>query len=270
MRPGLFLQVMSVEARKKMSYRIDFWVNTLFGFLASVGVLYFVAIALFAESGAETIRGFAQADLIVYFVAVLLIQKMVMGPDQGGQVSEDIYEGGLTRYLMFPTSYLPFKFAENLGALLPLLLQALIFGVLAAFVLEPSDSIGITPWTVLGCLVCTFNAILLYFMIRFPLMLVAFWQDNVWSLSVMLRFSSRLLGGAMVPLAFFPGWAEDALAWLPFAYLFDLPTRTLLGQVGFTEWATGFAITWIWVLVFAGISSAVWRRGDLRYTGVGI
>ncbi len=270
MRPKLFVQVCSLEARTRMSYRVDFWINTLFGFAAQIGLHFFVAMALFAESGADEIRGFAQADLIIYFVTVLLIQKMVMGPDQGGQVSEDIYEGGLTRYLMFPAPYLPFKFAENLGALLPLVLQAILFGVLAAFVLEPSDSIGITPLTVLGAVICTLNAALLYFMMRFPLMLVAFWQDNVWSLSVMLRFSSRLLGGAMVPLAFFPGWAQESLAWLPFAFLFDLPTRTLLGQVPLAEWVTGVLLTLGWVGVFAGIGSLVWRRGDLRYTGVGI
>lgn len=270
MRPRLFLQVVSVEARKRMSYRVDFWINTLFGFAAQIGVHFFVAMALFAESGADEIRGFAQTDLIIYFVTVLLIQKMVMGPDQGGQVSEDIYEGGLTRYLMFPASYLPFKFAENLGALLPLVLQAIIFGILAVLVLEPSDAIAITPLTVLGAVICTFNAALLYFMIRFPLMLVAFWQDNVWSLTVMLRFTSRLLGGAMVPLAFFPLWAQESLGWLPFTFLFDLPTRTLLGQVPLHEWATGVALTAAWVAVFGGIGRLVWRRGDLRYTGVGI
>lgn len=270
MRPGLFFQIISVEARKRMSYRVDFWINTLFGFLAHVGVHYFVAFALFAESGESAIRGFAQPDLVVYFVAVLLIQKIVMGPDFGGHVSEDIYEGGLTRYLVFPAPYLPFKFAQQLGALLPLVMQAVLFGTLSAFVLKPTNALGISVWTILGAVICTLNACLLYFLIRYPLQLVAFWQDNVWSLSVMLRFGSRLLGGAMVPLVFFPEWSQRALAWTPFPYLFDLPTRTLLGQVGMNEWLTGVAFTGVWALVFMAIGRAVWRRGDLRYTGVGI
>ena len=88
MNARLFLHIASVEARKRMSYRIDFWINTLFGFLAEFGVHFFLALALFAESGSTQIRGFAQPDLVVYFVTVLLIQKIVMGPDFGGHVSE--------------------------------------------------------------------------------------------------------------------------------------------------------------------------------------
>ena len=270
MNTRLFLHIASVEARKRMSYRIDFWINTLFGFLAEFGVHFFLAVALFAESGQAEIRGFARPDLVVYFVTVLLIQKIVMGPDFGGHVSEDIYEGGLTRYLLFPSSYTPFKYAQHLGALVPLVLQALLFGVLAVFVLEPTQTLRVTPWTIAGAIVCVVVANLLYFMMRLPLQLVAFWQDNVWSLSVMLRFVSRLFGGAMLPLTFFPVWSHDALRVLPFRALYDLPTQTFLGQLSPTEWLTGVATALVWCAVFTLLARAVWKRGDLKYTGVGI
>ncbi len=270
MSPSLFVSVMSVEARKRMSYRVDFWINTLFGFLAQFGVHYFVAVALFAESGAAEIRGFARPDLVVYFVTVLLIEKIVMGPSFGGHVSEDIYEGGLTRYLLFPAPYAPFKYAQHMGTLLPLVLQALIFGVAAVFVLEPTHALHVTPWSIAGAVVCVLVANLLYFLMRLPLQLVAFWQDNVWSLGVMLQFLCRLLGGAMLPLAFFPAWSGSALALLPFRALYDLPTRTFLGQVSPLEWLTGLGVALAWCAVFALIARSVWRRGDLRYTGVGI
>lgn len=270
MSPRLFLDIMSVEARKRMSYRVDFWINTLFGFLAEFGVHFFLAVALFAESGASDIRGFARPDLVVYFVTVLLIQKIVIGPDFGGHVSEDIYEGGLTRYLLFPAPYVPFKYAQHLGALLPLVLQALLFGLLAVFLLEPTQSLHVTPWTIAGAIVCVLVANLLFFLMRLSLQYVAFWQDNVWSLSVMLRFASRLLGGAMLPLTFFPAWSADVLRVLPFRALYDLPTQTFLGQLSPLEWITGLATALAWCGVFMLLARAVWKRGELQYTGVGI
>ena len=74
----------------------------------------------------------------------------------------------------------------------------------------------------------------------------------------------------MLPLDFFPDWARSVLAWLPFPYLFSIPVRTLTGKVGFTEWIMGLAIAAAWCGVTSVVGNAVWRRGDLEYTGVGI
>ena len=111
---------------------------------------------------------------------------------------------------------------------------------------------------------------LLGFLLRFTVMLVAFWADNVWSLNVMLRFLSELLGGLMLPLSLFPQWAQDVLMWTPFPYLFYVPVMTLLGEVGAAEWAFGMLVTVVWTAVMAGVALAVWWRGRLSYTGVGI
>jgi len=111
---------------------------------------------------------------------------------------------------------------------------------------------------------------LLNFLITFPIQLIAFWADNVWSLMVMHRFASALLGGMLAPLAFFPESAQRALEALPFRYLFAFPVETLLGRVSPAEWAAGMAIAMGWCGVMAMIGRAVWRRGTLQYTGVGI
>ncbi len=270
MSPGLFLHVVSAQARTNLSYRVDFWINTLLGFLAEFGVQLFLAIALFAESGSSRIGGFTQADLVIYYVAVLLIAKIVRGPQFSGTISQDIYDGGLTRYLLFPSPYFRFKYAQHLGGLLPLCLQAILFGLTAWLVLDPVDSFRITPLTILGCLVATFAANALYFVIKLPLDLVAFWQDNVWSLAVALRFVSSFLGGAMFPLALFPMWGQRAAEYLPFRLLFDWPVRTLMGDVTPLQFGRDFLLFCVWMLVFSVITRAVWKRGDLQYTGVGI
>ena len=111
---------------------------------------------------------------------------------------------------------------------------------------------------------------LLHYLINFPIQAVAFWADNVWSLLVAERFIISLLGGLMLPLDFFPEWARAVLVWLPFPYLFSVPVRTLLGQVGVAEWAAGLAILAAWCGIAALAGRWVWRRGDLQYTGVGI
>lgn len=270
MSPRLFLQVLSLEARTKMSYRVDFWLRTLFALVAELGAYVFLAFALFAEAGAGTVRGFDRGELVLYYVAIMLLGKLVAGADHANEVSQDIYGGGLTRYLLFPRAYVPFKYAQRLGAQVSTGIQAVLFGGVLLLWLDSGSSLRLTPGTLAMTALAVALGNLLYFLLRLSLEMVAFWQDNIWSLVVLLRNVSRLLGGAMIPLALFPERLQAVLWWLPFRLVFDVPARTLLGRIDAAEWWTSMALGLAWVLVTALVAHAVWRRGTLQYTGVGI
>ncbi|TWW08287.1 hypothetical protein E3A20_25830 [Planctomyces bekefii] len=100
--------------------------------------------------------------------------------------------------------------------------------------------------------------------------MVAFWAENVWSLNVMLMFAIRLLGGALLPLTLFPSWAQEYLSYTPFPYLVSFPIRALMGQVSADEWMGGMGILAMWTVFTVALGALIWRRGQLRYTGVGI
>jgi len=222
-RAQLFGRVLSLESRKLMSYRVDFWLNVLVSFATQLAVAYFVWLAVFEHTRSETIGGFTFAGMVLYYILVILLGRIVRGQERDMAVSTDVYEGALTKYLLYPTDYFGFKYAAHLGDLVPGLVQ-----------------------------------------------LVSFWADNVWSLNVMLRFSTELLGGLMLPLSLFPQWTQDLLVWTPFPYLFYVPVMVLLGEVGVVEWAQGLAVAAGWIVVASLIALRVWRRGTLSYTGVGI
>jgi ABC-2 type transport system permease protein len=110
----------------------------------------------------------------------------------------------------------------------------------------------------------------LHFLISWPVQAIAFWADNVWSLTVAQRITTSLLGGAMVPLSAFPGWAEGALRALPFQYLYAFPAEAFLGRVSFAAWVEGMLVCAAWCAGLALCGRVVWARGRLRYTGVGM
>ena len=157
-----------------------------------------------------------------------------------------------------------------MGNLAPWILQAIVFGLAFGFFLPGSSELQPTlGWVLLGA-VSVLIANLLYFLMRIPLQFVAFWQDNVWSLSVGLRMIASLLGGVLIPLSLWPETAQGVLRWLPFGALFDLPARTVLGEISLSEWFAQTAIALGWCVVLAWVARAVWRRGQRGYAGVGI
>lgn len=270
MSPRLFLDVVLIEARTRMSYRVDFWINAVVGFGIQVLLAWFLWAAVFRESGATRIAGYDLPAMLLYFVAAVLYGQIVRGPELAAGVSTDIYDGGLNRYLVFPASYFLVKYAQGLGSLAPALIQLVLLGSLFPLLVTSEAGVAVTAGTVAMSLVTASAANLLYFVMSFPLQCVAFWADNVWSLSVALRLVSGLLGGFLLPLAVFPEAAQPLLRWLPFRFFYDEPVGVLLGRVGVGAWLEGLGLCLAWTALLLLPARAVWRRGTLQYSGIGM
>jgi ABC-2 type transport system permease protein len=270
MRLRLFARVFTIQALKLMSYRVDFWLTALVAVAVELVIVYVLWSAVFRETGRVEIGGFTLGGMLAYYVLVLLIGKLVRGTDRDYTMSTDIYEGGLTRYLLYPSPYFGFKYAEHLGNLLPGLVQLVLFGAAALYVLPVPADMRMTPATFAMAAVSIALANLLNFLLLYPLQLVAFWADNVWSLNVMLRFVVMMLGGQLLPLTLFSESTQRVLAFLPFQYLYFVPVSTLLGRVGVAEWLTGIVVMLVWCAAVGLLTREVWRRGLRMYTGVGI
>ena len=270
MTPRLFLYVLSLSARRTMSYRMDFWLTALVGFVATFGVAWFLWRAMFDSAGTATIGGYSFQAMMLYMVAVALFKRLVRAGSFDDSVRNDIYAGLLNRYLVLPASYLPLRYAQEIGSLLPSLVQLLVFGVVFAFFVGVPADVEITPLGMLLCGLTLLVAHALYFLLAFPLDCAAFWADNVWSLGVALSMVTGLLGGALIPLALFPTWAQEILAWTPFPLLFYVPAQMLLGRMDPAVWARMMLVAIAWCVLLRGICAWTWGRGRLRYSGVGM
>ncbi|MSO21325.1 MAG: hypothetical protein EXQ56_12885 [Acidobacteria bacterium] len=270
MRPTLLWHIFSVEARKRMSYRADFWINSLGGIAVSFSVFWAITHAMFSSSGKTEIAGYSVSGMLLYYVFASLTGRVAQSNEVELAASQDIYDGSLSRYLLYPVPYAAVKYAQQAGRLAPQILQMIFFGLAAPLLIGIPDEIHITSGTVAMYVLSLAVANLLHYLLLLPIQAVAFWADNVWSLVVASRFTASLLGGLLLPLDMFPPWSRPILDALPFAYLYSLPVRVLLGRASMSEWATGLAIAAGWCLLFAFVFRLIWRRGNLQYTGVGI
>lgn len=270
MTPRLFARVLSLEARKMMSYRVDFWANSVVSFAVEMVVAYSLWLAIFAASGSETIGGFGFDGMVMYYVLAILTAKLVRGQERNLPMARDIYEGSLTHYLIYPARYSGFKYAENLGALVPAMVQVVVFGLLAFFWLPRPAELTIDGGSILLAIPALVGANILMFALCVSVQGVAFWADNVWSLNVMVRLASDLLGGLLLPLSVFPAGLREVLEWLPFRYFFSFPVETLLGRSSLEEWLQGMVVLGTWIVLLSLLGRFVWRRGEKVYTGVGI
>ncbi len=260
--------VLSIELKKAFSYRLNFWVQYLFGTATELGVAYFLWHSIFASQNAERMQGFTFNGIMYYYLFASFSAKITRGNDRG-YISQEIYDGGLTRYLLYPLPFVGYKLVTHFSQQLLGMVQLLLALVFLRFALGAPEG-GVSLWAFAGgCATCVLMGFL-HFAIMSCLELVAFWQDVVWNLMVMLRFALSLLGGGLVPLAFFPDWARHLATLTPFPLLVSFPARVFLGQISLTEWIASVGLAAVWGAAFAFLLAEIWRRGTRQYSGVGI
>lgn len=258
--------VFTMELRKIFAYRTDFWVT----FLGQTAIQLFIATALwksvFAAQGTKSMQGFTLPLLTLYYLIVPLGNRILTGENMGF-ISQDIYAGTFTRYLIYPLSAFQFKSITYFTYSLFYAIQlAIIFSLFHIFYLRVVPDL-FHLFLGIGLF---FIAAAAYLQLSFAIELISLWADNIWSLMVMLRFIASFLGGAYLPLSFFPEWSLDLLKWTPFPYLVDLPVKTIMGLTSWPQIGTGVLILFFWLLFFYGVRTLVWELGQKSYTGVGI
>lgn len=262
-------QVFTAELRKITAYRADFWIQYLANILTHIGVAFFLWQAVFTTLETESMQGYSFHSLMFYYLLVPLISRIIYGSELGAAARE-IYDGSLTRYLIYPVSFFKYKLMQYCAhsAMYTIQMVAAVIFFIALFGTPQDMEISPLTLTIIPTLLLS---VLLHYTFVMALELIAFWADNVWSLLVMVRFSISLLGGGLIPLAFFPEQLTPLINILPFRYLTAFPAELLMGRVeSWQEWLYGTAVTAVWTLLLWIAGREIWRRGTKTYTGVGI
>ncbi len=265
----LLFHFFKLELKKVLAFRTEFWMGFVGGVVTQFAVAFFLWLAIFKSLGVETLEGYTFTALMLYYLLAPLVERTVMGPEMGF-FSTEIYEGTLTRYLIYPMPLFRYKYVAHLAT--SFLFAAQLIIILGLFL----SIFGMPDGTQLDAasLGMAFSAMLLgsllYFCMAGILEMVAFWADNVWSLLVLNRMVASLLGGGLIPLSFFPNWAGVLLDWLPFSRLLYFPLQCLLGRVSFSDWLTGMSLSVLWIVLLGLGLSWIWKRGSRQYAGVGI
>ncbi len=261
--------VFLMELRSLIAYRADFWINFIGRTFFSLVVAYYLWAAVFSYTDSEVMKGFTISGMIFYYLIVPLIFRIQQG--QGiGFLSREIYDGSLNKYLLYPISLYHYKMMTYLANSLFFLLQ--LFLILFIYnILFYNPEIFYFSFINIIAFLCILAVVSVTFFYLFTIVeLLAFWYDSIWSLGVILRFGSSFLGGALIPLSFFPEWARYLISFTPFPYLIDFPMRSLQGALSVSEFFTKILITICWLLFFRFVSRRIWEKGKYVYTGVGI
>ena len=122
---------------------------------------------------------------------------------------------------------------------------------------------------------------LLYFMISLILALivnyniemlvapVCLYTESTWGINIVKETVVLLLSGASIPLAFFPDGLRQAVEYLPFRAVYDIPLTVLLAKNG-TDTPAGLpaalGIQLFWCAVLSVCGNLFWNQAVKKIT----
>lgn len=210
-----------------------------------------------AYAGAGAVDGI-ELHAVLTAVTLAQLQLLVMQPTLVTYLQRRIHNGQIGVDLVRPIPFLGGLFAQQAGAnlgYLPFVVLAVPFAFVLGNLSAPVSAVAAVAYVVsavLAWLIATLLGLLMG--------LVAFWTVETLGITVIYNFATQLLGGALIPLAFFPDWLRTIAMVLPFRAIAAVPVSIYMGAV------TGpgvigqmaFQLAWIVLLTFAGW--LVWRR----------
>lgn len=242
-----------------LSYRTNFWVR-IFTTLLSIGMSVFMWQAIYKFSGQETVAGIGQANMSLYLVIVNIL-TLVFSTEPIFRLSALIRSGNLSVMLLRPVNILMQGFFEYLGRSFPYLL--IYMGVF--WVVKPISNLLVG----LGSLGLFLTIYVMFYMLVTLMGLSSFWLIQIWPMQPVFNACFFLLGGQLFPLQVLP----KNFRWLlynPFSLAGNQLTMLSIGDMSEEEFFRSFLWALIWILLLGVLIHLFWKRGNLRYEGVGM
>lgn len=263
-----YLYAMSLGVQEAMTYRSDFWLQ-----IASAAFPIFIQTflwqALYGGSGQSALYGRSFAQMLSYSVAAAILWRLLRTGFEY-EINDDIKNGGLSKYVVRPIEYLPYRLSCFLGQKLAVLLSGLALIALALTCVGLYfHSTTVSVQSALLFLPALLGAMALNFLIFFCVGMWGFWLQEIGFMFEAVRIVIVVLSGGIFPLEVFGPTVGEALKYLPFSYAVGFPVDVLTGTITGGAAFAGLLVQLLWIALLTGFSRALWKKGCGKYLAAG-
>ncbi|MGB7606345.1 MAG: ABC-2 family transporter protein [Lutisporaceae bacterium] len=257
----------TLSIQSAMEYRIDFFLNILSG-ISIIIVQSFLWTAIFENTNQETIYSYTYAQMLSYTIMAGIVSKLVSAGFER-QIAVDIKNGGLSKFLVQPISYVYYRIFVFLGRKFYQGGFILLACLLVFFFGNVFFKFGLNVQNILVVIIPMILSIVLNFFIYYCLSSITFWMTEVSVLYFGINVITAVLSGAYFPLDIFGNTFLKVLSCLPFKYTIYFPLNILVGKIESRGILLGIMIQMLWIIALSLLSKFIWKAGMKKYISVG-
>ncbi len=252
-----------------LAYKGSFFMYSLGGILR-VFIMMYLWKTVFANNPNSIIEGFTLAQMINYvFMSDVVGRTVYNGIDE--IVAWEVKDGSIAMNLIRPGSYQWRLFFFALGnAASDFLFVGLPMWIGLVLVRHFGAGEALPSLANVAFFLLSFAlSFLVMFFFNISFGFLAFYTTNAWGLTQTKWVLVQLLSGRLIPLAFFPVWAQKAFQFLPFASMTYSPVMIYLGMYTPLEILKILGIQIVWIVILYAVSVLVWKNAVKRLTILG-
>lgn len=213
---------------ESLQFRLGTFV-TLLGNLLYIILIYFLWKAIYASSGTESVNGMTFNDTMIYLVlatALFNFLEMFVVWD----MSRSIQSGKIILDLLKPMDYRKYTFWSYSGSHVISFFLTFLPTFVLVFIITKA---GIRTGTnLIWFVISTVLALIVNFNMEMIVATICLYTESTWGINIVKETIVLLLSGASIPLAFFPETLRNAVSYMPFRAVYDIPLNILLCKNG--------------------------------------
>ena len=241
--------------------RLTVWV------LSSLFPLLMMAVWLSVIDEVGQTAGWRTSDFVSYYAGGALLFHTT-NTFLTWTFDADLRSGDMSFKLLKPIDPFHQYLTHDLGLRVVVLAFLLPTLVILTFIL-PDLTYQLTPLRWLAAATAAVSGFFLNVLMALAFATIGFWTTQAGNLYSLWWGVGAFLSGWIAPLSLLPEAVANAARVGPFRSSMGFPLEIMLNRLSGREIIGGFAVTLIWIGVFAGLYRFGWRRGLRRYQAVG-
>lgn len=262
-----YLAFFKISLKKSLEYRARLLIWFLWEIFPAIIMLFFWQ-AVFQTR--IRVGSYDFYSLVIYYFVLMFARNLVLShPELNFQ--QEVYRGDLNVYLTRPADLISLKFFYELAYkllkflyLIPLLLIGYFLFLKGAAVSLEFTTINVS-FFFLSCAI----SFLLYYLLKMLIGFTAFWLGEIEWLSDLEMLVFWFFGGLLLPLDLLPVLLQKIASFLPFQYIFYLPSQALLGRLDARHMISSLGIQLFWLFLLLVFTRRIYRAGLKVYSAFG-
>lgn len=250
----MYWELIRIRFLAMLAYRVNYYSGIII-YSLNIGSYYFLWMAIYGKN--TELQGFRPLEMATY-IAVAWMARAFYFNNLDREIALEIRDGTVAIQFIRPYNYLLVKVFQSFGEGL---FRLLLFSIPGMFVVSLFFPIALpTTWHVwVKFAISIVLAFLVNVQINIITGLLAFFVLNNAGLIRAKRFLVDLLSGLIIPISFFPDWAQHILTYLPFQAISYLPTVILVKGLSGSKLYEALSIQIIWCLLLTLLIAWMWR-----------
>ncbi|MBD1373794.1 ABC-2 family transporter protein [Hazenella sp. IB182357] len=252
---NMYWEVVRIRFLMMLAYRVNYYSGIII-YSLNIGVYYFLWMAIYGDN--SSLQAMTAVQMATY-IAISWMSRAFYFNNIDREIAQEIRDGTVAIQLIRPYQYLFVKAFQGLGEGIFRLLLFSIPGMIIVSFIFPIDLPGISPaWGYFA--ISLFLGFIVNVQINLMTGLLAFYIMNNQGLIFSKRVVVDLLSGLIIPITFYPEWAQKIIMLLPFQAISYLPTMTLVKGISGSQFLDAVLIQLVWILLLWIPIYLVWRH----------